>query len=68
MRRPPFTFWHHFRLPTAEAHAEATLSFHRAYRTDLVKVMSDFPYPKPAGKWYELRPDPNPFPRQIRAL
>ncbi len=66
--RPPFTFWHHFRLPTPEAHAAATLAFHRAYRTDLVKVMSDFPYPKPPGQWFELRPDPNPFPRQIRAL
>ena len=66
--RPPFTFWHHFGLPTAEAHATRTLEFHRAYRTDLVKVMSDFPYPKPAGKWYELKVEPNPFPDQIRAL
>ena len=38
------------------------------YRTDLVKVMSDFPYPKPTGKWYELKVNPNPFPDQIRAL
>ena len=66
--RPPFALWHHFRLPTAEAHAEATLGFHRRYRTDLVKVMSDFPYPRSAGKWYELRPEANPFPQQIRAL
>jgi hypothetical protein len=44
--RPPFTFWHHFGLTTAAAHAKATLDFHSAYRTDLVKVMSDFPYPK----------------------
>jgi uroporphyrinogen-III decarboxylase len=66
--RPPFSFWQHFRLPAAEAHAEATLDFHRRYRTDLVKVMNDFPYPKPAGKWYELKPEANPFPQQIRAL
>lgn len=66
--RPPFSFWQHFRLATAEAHAEATLDFHRRYRTDLVKVMSDFRYPKPAGKWYELKPEANPFPQQIRAL
>ncbi|HEY1341498.1 MAG TPA: uroporphyrinogen decarboxylase family protein [Bryobacteraceae bacterium] len=66
--RPPFTFWHHFGLPTAEAHAARTLEFHRAYRTDLVKVMSDFPYPKASGKWYELTVVDNPFPDQIRAL
>lgn len=66
--RQPFSLWQHFRLRTAEAHAEATLDFHRRYRTDLVKVMSEFPYPKPAGKWYELRPEGNPFPQQIRAL
>jgi uroporphyrinogen-III decarboxylase len=66
--RPPFTFWHHFGLKTAEAHAKATLDFHSAYRTDLVKVMSDFPYPKPAGKWYELKPVASPYPDQIRAL
>jgi uroporphyrinogen decarboxylase len=66
--RPPFSFWHHFALPTAEAHAARTLEFHRAYRTDIVKVMSDFPYPKPSGPWYQLKVDPNPFPAQIRAL
>ena len=66
--RPPFSFWQHFRLATGEAHAEATLDFHRRYRTDLVKVMNDFPYPKPAGEWYELKPEANPFPQQIRAL
>src|SRR5581483_2743920 len=48
--RPPFTFWHHFGLKTAEEHAARTLDFHRRYRTDLVKVMSDFPYPKPDGE------------------
>jgi uroporphyrinogen decarboxylase len=66
--RPPFTLWHHFGLKTAEAHAERTLAFHKQYRTDIVKVMSDFPYPKPQGKWYELKPLDNPFPDQIRAL
>jgi uroporphyrinogen-III decarboxylase len=30
--------------------------------------MSDFPYPKPTGKWYELKPVDNPFPEQIKAL
>src|SRR6266568_1635560 len=66
--RPPFSLWHHFGLSTPEEHAQATLAFHRAYRTDIVKVMSDFAYPKPAGKWYELKPEKNPFPQQIRAL
>jgi uroporphyrinogen decarboxylase len=66
--RPPFSFWHHFGLTTAESHAQATLAFHQAYRTDIVKVMSDFDYPKPGGKWYELKVEDNPFPQQIRAL
>jgi len=68
--RPPFTLWHHFGLEGQgpEAHAKATLQFHRDYRTDLVKVMSDFPYPKPAGPWHELKPVDNPFPEQLKAL
>jgi len=66
--RPPFSFWHHFGLKTPEAHAAATLKFHRDYRTDIVKVMSDFPYPAPAGKWWDLKPEANPFAPQIRAL
>jgi uroporphyrinogen decarboxylase len=66
--RPPFTFWHHFGLKTPEDHAKATLDFHRNYRTDIVKVMSDFPYPKPSGKWYEPKVASNPFPDQLRAL
>jgi uroporphyrinogen decarboxylase len=68
--RPPFTFYYHFgleKLP-GDHHARATLDFHRKFRTDLVKVMSDFPYPKPAGSWYELAVVDNPFPQQIRAL
>src|ERR1041385_6105921 len=66
--RPPFSLWHHFGLTTPEEHAKATLAFHQSYRTDIVKVMSDFAYPKPAGKWYELKLEKNPFPQQIRAL
>lgn len=68
--RTPFTFWYHFGLEKGpgERHAEATLAFHRKFSTDLVKVMSDYPYPKPAGAWYELTEERNPFPEQIRAL
>jgi uroporphyrinogen decarboxylase len=68
--RPPFTFWHHFHLEKlpAERHANATLEFHRKFRTDLIKVMSDYPYPAPKGGIGAIKPDPNPFPEQIRAL
>jgi uroporphyrinogen decarboxylase len=66
--RPPFSFWHHFGEQTPEVLAKTTLDFHHAYHTDIVKVMSDFPYPKPKGKWYELKLERNPFPQQIRAL
>jgi protein-S-isoprenylcysteine O-methyltransferase Ste14 len=68
--RTPFSFWHHFgleKLP-AERHAQATLEFHRQFHTDLVKVMSDYAFPKPAGNWYELKVVSNPFPEQLRAL
>src|ERR1700676_347133 len=68
--RPPFSFWHHFGLEKQgpEKHAAAIIDFHRRFRTDLVKVMSDFPYPKPAGEWHALEVNDNPFPQQIRAL
>lgn len=68
--RQPFSFWYHFGLEKypGERHARATLDFHRKFRTDLVKVMSDYPYPKPAGKWHELKEEKNPYPEQIRAL
>jgi len=68
--RPPFSYWYHFGLEhyPGERHAEATINFHRKFDTDLVKVMSDFAYPKPRGNWYELRVLDNPFPQQIRAL
>ena len=60
--RPPFSFWHHFldKDKPGEAHARVTLEFHRKFRTDLVKVMSDYDY-------QANQPD-NPFPRQIHAL
>src|ERR1022692_2986926 len=44
------------------------LAFHRQFHTDLVKAMSDYPFPKPAGKWHELKVVNNPFPEQLRAL
>jgi uroporphyrinogen decarboxylase len=68
--RPPFTLWHRFgrEQQGAAAHAQAVLAFHRDYRTDLVMVMSDFPYPKPAGAWYELKPVESPFPEQLKVL
>src|SRR5260370_10529208 len=68
--RPPFTHWHHFGLEKEgpEKHAAATLDYHRRFRTDRVKVMSDFPYPKPDGAWYSLKVNDNPFAPQIRAL
>ena len=68
--RPPFTFWYHFGLEKhpGERHAQATLDFHRRFKTDLVKVMSDFPYPKPKGNWWEVHKLDNPFPEQVRAL
>jgi uroporphyrinogen decarboxylase len=66
--RPPFTHWHHFGPQTPEVHAKATLDYHWRYRTDIVKVMSDYPYPQPAGNWWEVKVLDNPFPDQIRAL
>lgn len=69
--RPPFTLWHHFHLEKlpADKHAQATIGFHRKFRTDVVKVMSDYPYPKPAdGDARKFRVEQNPFPEQIRAL
>jgi len=68
--RPPFTYWYHFGLEKYPGvrHAGATLDFQRKFHTDLVKVMSDYPYPKPKGKWYELAVEASPFPEQLRAL
>ena len=69
--RPPFTFWHHFGLQNQAPfkHAEATLDFQRKFRIDVVKVMSDFPYPKGKGaNWYDLKEEKSPFPAQLEAL
>jgi uroporphyrinogen decarboxylase len=30
--------------------------------------MSDYPFPKPTGQWFEVKVTADPFPRQIRAL
>ena len=68
--RAPFSYWHHFldEDKPPEDHARSTLEFHRKFHTDVVKVMSDYPYPKPRAEWFEVREETNPFPRQIRAL
>jgi uroporphyrinogen decarboxylase len=68
--RTPFSFWHHFldADKSAESHAQSTLAFHRQFHTDVVKVMSDYPYPKPKAEWFEPRVEANPFPTQIRSL
>jgi uroporphyrinogen decarboxylase len=68
--RTPFSFWHHFldENKPPESHAQSTLAFHDKFRTDLVKVMSDYPYPKPSAEWFDVKVEQNPFARQIRAL
>src|SRR5271154_6268747 len=67
--RPPFTFYHHYKRPTAQLEAQDHLEFHRTYNTDIVKVMNDFDYPRSTtGKWYELKPLDSPFPDQLATL
>jgi uroporphyrinogen decarboxylase len=76
--RPPLTFWHHFGLEKmpGEKQAEATLNFYRKFDVDLLKVMSDYPYPLPENldaitefsDWKRFEPLKNPFPEQINAL
>lgn len=68
--RSPFSFWYHFldAAKPGEEHARSTLAFHDKFHTDLVKVMSDYPYPKPKAEWYVLREEKNPFPQQIVSL
>ncbi len=69
--RPPFSFWHHFgdQDQPGRRHAALTLDFARRYQLDIVKVMSDYPYPKGGGaQWHELKPVDNPFPEQVKAL
>ena len=42
---------------------------HRAYNTDIVKVMNDFDYPQSStSKWHELKPLDTPFPDQLTTL
>jgi uroporphyrinogen decarboxylase len=67
---PPFSAWHHFGLEREgpEAFARATIDFHQQTGTDLIKVMSDFPYPKGSNGLSGLQVQTNPFPAQIRAL
>lgn len=67
--RPPFTFYHHYTRPTAEQEAQDHLDFHREYRTDIVKVMNDFQYPKSTtSNWWELKVLDNPYPKQLKTL
>ena len=68
--RTPFSYWYHFldASKPGEDHARSTLAFHDKFHTDLVKVMSDYPYPKPKAEWYVLKEEKNPFPQQIVAL
>ncbi len=68
--RTPYSFWYHFldESRSGDDHAKTTLEFHKKFHTDLVKVMSDYPYPKPSGDWFDLKFTPTPFPQQLRAL
>src|ERR1700722_15194888 len=67
--RPPYTFYHHYARPTAQLEAQDHLDFHRTYKTDIVKVMNDFDYPKATtGKWYDLKPLDSPYPNQLETL
>ncbi len=67
--RPPFTFYLHYKRPTAQLEAQDHLAFHRAYNTDIVKVMNDFDYPQSkTGKWWELKPLDSPYPQQLETL
>jgi uroporphyrinogen-III decarboxylase len=67
--RPPYTFYHHYKKPTAQLEAQDHLDFHRSYKTDIVKVMNDFDYPKSTtDKWYELKALDSPFPEQLTTL
>jgi uroporphyrinogen decarboxylase len=68
--RSPFSLWHHFldEAKPGEEDARSTLEFHHKFHTDLVKVMSDYPYPKPKAEWHALHEEKNPFPQQIVVL
>jgi uroporphyrinogen-III decarboxylase len=58
----------HLESQPPEVFAKATIEFHQQTGTDLVKVMSDFPYPSGAGGLARLQVEANPFPAQLRAL
>jgi len=67
--RPPFTFYLHYKRPTAQLEAQDHLQLHRDYKTDIVKVMNDFDYPKSTtDKWYELKALESPYPQQLDTL
>lgn len=67
--RPPYTFYHHYKRPTPQLEAQDHLEFHRAWHTDIVKVMNDFDYPKSTtANWWDLRPLEMPFPQQLTTL
>lgn len=67
--RPPFTFYHQYKRPTAHQEAQEHLDFHRTYNTDIVKVMNDFDSPpSTTGKWYELKPLESTYPNQLATL
>jgi uroporphyrinogen decarboxylase len=67
--RPPFTFYHHYKRPTAQLEAQDHLDFHRTYNTDIVKVMNDFDYPQSATpNWYDLKTLDSPYPEQLNTL
>ena len=67
--RPPFTFYRHYNRPSPQLEADDHLNFHRTYKTDIVKVMNDFDYPKSTtDKWYELKPLDSPYPEQLNTL
>ena len=67
--RPPYTFYRHYGRTTAQLEADDHLDFHRKYKTDIVKVMNDFDYPKATtGRWYDLKPLDSPYPKQLETL
>ena len=67
--RPPYTFYRHYGRPTAQLEAQDHLELHRTYKTDIVKVMNDFDYPKStSAKWYDLRALDSPYPKQLETL
>jgi uroporphyrinogen decarboxylase len=67
--RPPYTFYHHYARPTAQLEAQDHLDFHSTFKTDIVKVMNDFNYPKSStSRWHDLKPLHSPYPNQLETL